>query len=123
MYGDARFFAIHPLKPAFPRFPKSIKARAAGIHHIFLRKPSRAGQTAGQLESPAWAGPEMEFGLPSLNAPQDLPSAQAANRGARRKRNSADLARIGESVVREFLKSKADGPAVCKLLGTQWQWD
>jgi hypothetical protein len=34
-----------------------------------------------------------------------LNSAQAANRGTRRKRNSADLATIGESVVRVFLKS------------------
>jgi hypothetical protein len=31
-----------------------------------------------------------------------LSSAQAANRGARGKRNSADLAAIGESVVRVF---------------------
>jgi hypothetical protein len=33
-----------------------------------------------------------------------LKSAQDANRGTRRKRNSADLAAIGESVVRVFLK-------------------
>jgi hypothetical protein len=33
-----------------------------------------------------------------------LRSAQAANRGTRRKRNSADLATIGESVVRVFLR-------------------
>jgi hypothetical protein len=32
-------------------------------------------------------------------------SAQAANRGARGKRNSTDLATIGESVVRVFLRS------------------
>src|ERR1700722_11943659 len=36
----------------------------------------------------------------------DLRSAQAANRGTGRKRNSADLVTIGESVVRAFLKSK-----------------
>jgi hypothetical protein len=32
-------------------------------------------------------------------------SAQAANRGIKQKRNSADLAAIGESVVREFLRT------------------
>ena len=35
-----------------------------------------------------------------------LKSAQAARRGTERKRNSADLAAPGESVVREFLKSR-----------------
>jgi hypothetical protein len=34
-------------------------------------------------------------------------SAQAANRGIKQKKNSADLAAVGVSVVREFLKSGA----------------
>jgi hypothetical protein len=34
-----------------------------------------------------------------------LESAQAAGRGVKRMRNSADLAAPGESVVREFLQS------------------
>jgi hypothetical protein len=36
-------------------------------------------------------------------------SAQAAGRGVKRKRNSADLAAPGESVVREFLQSRPAG--------------
>ena len=40
-----------------------------------------------------------------FSAGAGIKSAQAANRGARGKRNSADLATIGESVVRVFLRS------------------
>jgi hypothetical protein len=44
---------------------------------------------------------------------ENLKSAQAAGRGVKRMRNSADLAAPGESVVRDSLQSKG-GPSVAR---------
>ena len=48
-----------------------------------------------------------------------LKSAQAAVRGTKRKRNSADLAADGESVVREFLKIEPEQRGKVLLLARE----
>ena len=55
----------------------------------------------------------MQKARPRLRWGDLIRSAQAAIRGAKRKRNCAELAARGESVVREFLKSLLYGLGRC----------